>query len=90
MSGEFVGTIMFLWFALAGTQSAATLSGNDQDGIPVCNVVLYHQIPRLMSTQRVFYVATSFGLSLLVCAWVFYRISGGLFNPAVGLTCRKQ
>ena len=25
------------------------------------------------------------GLSLLVTAWMFYRISGGLFNPAVTL-----
>ena len=25
----------------------------------------------------------SFGLSLLVHVWAFYRISGGLFNPAL-------
>lgn len=30
-----------------------------------------------------FYVCLVFGLSLAVCAWAFYRISGGLFNPAV-------
>src|SRR5579859_7408129 len=30
-------------------------------------------------------VALSFGFSLLVNAWVFYRISGSLFNPAVSL-----
>jgi len=31
------------------------------------------------------YVALSFGFSLLVNAWVFYRISGSLFNPAISL-----
>lgn len=29
------------------------------------------------------YIALSFGMSLAVNAWVFFRISGGLFNPAV-------
>lgn len=29
------------------------------------------------------FIAVSFGLSLLVNAWVFYRITGGLFNPAI-------
>jgi hypothetical protein len=29
------------------------------------------------------YVSLSFGFSLAVNCWVFYRISGGLFNPAV-------
>jgi aquaporin related protein len=31
------------------------------------------------------YIALSFGFSLAVNAWVFFRISGGLFNPAVTL-----
>ncbi|KAI1340143.1 aquaporin-like protein [Xylariaceae sp. FL0016] len=31
----------------------------------------------------VMYVATAYGFSLLVTVWAFYRISGGLFNPAV-------
>lgn len=29
------------------------------------------------------FIALSFGFSLAVNAWVFFRISGGLFNPAV-------
>jgi aquaporin related protein len=29
------------------------------------------------------YIALSFGFSLMVNAWIFFRISGGLFNPAV-------
>jgi len=31
------------------------------------------------------YIATSMGLSLLVSAWLFFRITGGLFNPNVSL-----
>ncbi|KAI0481922.1 aquaporin-like protein [Xylariaceae sp. FL0804] len=31
------------------------------------------------------YIALSYGFSLLVTVWAFYRISGGLFNPAVTL-----
>jgi len=31
------------------------------------------------------YIATSMGLSLLVTAWLFYRVTGGLFNPNITL-----
>ena len=31
------------------------------------------------------YVAVSFGFSLLVNVWIFFRVYGGLFNPAVTL-----
>ena len=33
--------------------------------------------------QKILFISLSFGFSLAVNAWVFYRISGGLFNPAV-------
>ena len=33
--------------------------------------------------QRLLYISLSFGMSLLVVVWAFYRVSGGLFNPAV-------
>jgi glycerol uptake facilitator-like aquaporin len=32
---------------------------------------------------KLLYIALCFGFSLAVNAWVFFRISGGLFNPAV-------
>jgi aquaporin related protein len=35
--------------------------------------------------ERTLYIATSFGLSLLVSAWFFFRATGGLFNPDVSL-----
>lgn len=33
----------------------------------------------------ILYISIAFGFSLVVNAWVFFRISGGLFNPAVTL-----
>jgi aquaporin rerated protein, other eukaryote len=35
--------------------------------------------------EQTLYIATSFGLSLLVSAWFFFRATGGLFNPQVSL-----
>ena len=66
MTGEFVGTIMFLFFAFAGTQIANNLTPKTAP-----------------SLDQLVFISLSFGFSLAVTAWVFYRISGGLFNPAV-------
>ena len=66
MSGEFVGTTMFLFFAFGGTQIANTLTP-----------------PTEPNLNQLLFISLSFGFSLAVTAWVFYRISGGLFNPAV-------
>lgn len=73
MCGEFVGTVLFLFFALSGTQVANSVKSSagltvDQTGA---------------NPQQLQYIALSFGFSLAVNAWVFFRISGGLFNPAV-------
>lgn len=70
MTGEFVGTFMFLWFALGGTSYALN---EPADTGSVLNII------------QTYYAAIVFGISLLANVWVFYRISGGLFNPAV--TC---
>jgi len=35
--------------------------------------------------EHVLYISTSMGLSLLVSAWLFFRITGGLFNPNISL-----
>ena len=75
--GEFVGTTMFLFFAFAGTQVANVGAGNgDQSTTNEANG---------FSPQVLLYIALSFGFSLMVNVWVFFRISGGLFNPAVTL-----
>ncbi len=67
VSAEFVGTTMFLWFAFAGAQTAAVTGGAGAASTPA----------------TVTLTSLSFGFSLLVNVWAFYRISGGLFNPAV-------
>src|ERR1700761_1310908 len=33
--------------------------------------------------SRLLYISIAFGFSLAVNAWVWFRVSGGLFNPAV-------
>jgi aquaporin related protein len=38
-----------------------------------------------VNTSSLLYIALSFGFSLAVNAWIFFRVSGGLFNPAVSL-----
>ncbi|PKY05690.1 aquaporin [Aspergillus campestris IBT 28561] len=68
--GEFVGTFMFLFFSFAGTQVSQT--PKPPDGSPP-------------DTQNLLYSALSFGFSLMVNVWAFYRVTGGLFNPSVTL-----
>lgn len=73
MCGEFVGTVLFLFFALSGTQVANSITSSA--GLTVSETGA--NPPQLQ------YIALCFGFSLAVNAWVFFRISGGLFNPAV-------
>ncbi|KZT29792.1 aquaporin-like protein [Neolentinus lepideus HHB14362 ss-1] len=37
------------------------------------------------NVEHVLYIALAMGLSLTVTAWLFYRVTGGLFNPNVSL-----
>jgi aquaporin rerated protein, other eukaryote len=76
MVGEFVGTFLFLFFALSGTQVA----NNEKTSADLTVKQTGGANP-----QQLMYIALCFGFSLAVNAWVFYRISGGLFNPAVTL-----
>lgn len=69
MIGEAIGTGSFLFFAFAGAE-----------------VALYGKATGQIETfdpAVIMYIALSFGLSLLVNVFVFFRVSGGLFNPAV-------
>ena len=76
--GEFVGTFMFLFFAFAGTQvanvNAAKAAGTSTSGGATG-----------FNPEVLLYIALVFGFSLMVNVWIFFRISGGLFNPAVSL-----
>lgn len=74
--GEFVGTAMFLFFAFSGTEVAKAKASTPADsrqveGDPAWDPTVF------------IYIALCFGFSLMANVWIFFRISGGLFNPAV-------
>ncbi|KAL8279137.1 hypothetical protein RQP46_008393 [Phenoliferia psychrophenolica] len=71
-AGEFFGTFIFLYMAFAGAQSASFNRGDTSatKGITTND------------NQTILYIALSFGMSLIVTAWVFFRITGSAFNPA--------
>ncbi|UKZ81703.1 hypothetical protein TrVFT333_009475 [Trichoderma virens FT-333] len=70
--GEFCGTFMFLLMSFIGAQAAIE---NNDPGNP--NAPLF--------PFSLLYIAASFGSALAVNVWVFYRVTGGMFNPAVTL-----
>lgn len=70
-SGEFVGTFFFLWMSY----SASLMVIDQRSGVALQGGGT--------SAETVVYISMAYGFSLLVNAWAFYRISGGLFNPAV-------
>jgi aquaporin rerated protein, other eukaryote len=70
-TGEFCGTFMFLFI-----------------GFMACGMVVASHPPDPNSPSppnppNLLYIAFAFGFSLATNAWVFFRVSGGLFNPAV-------
>jgi aquaporin related protein len=69
--GEFVGTFMWLYFSFAGQVMIVTQASERSI------------INGGASSQQNIFTALLYGFSLLVNVWAFYRISGGLFNPAV-------
>ncbi|KAM0262563.1 hypothetical protein ACHAQJ_001608 [Trichoderma viride] len=70
--GEFCGTFMFLLMSYIGTQAAID---NNSPGNPDAPLFPF----------SLMYIAASFGAALAVNVWVFYRVTGGMFNPAVTL-----
>ncbi|MCJ1452857.1 hypothetical protein MMC28_003202 [Mycoblastus sanguinarius] len=78
MAGEFAGTVLFLFFAFAGTQVANNIPSTELQGGTVRPPADAGANP-----AQLLYISLCFGFSLAVNAWVFFRISGGLFNPAV-------
>lgn len=70
--GELIGTTMFLFLAEGGAKTAqlSVSAAQNDTATPLSN-------------ETIMFIALSFGMSLLVTAWMFYRITGGLFNPAI-------
>ncbi|KAK8132860.1 hypothetical protein PG999_001033 [Apiospora kogelbergensis] len=69
---EFVGTFFYMLTALGCTAvvNAPTKAGQDGDDLAA-------------NPAKLQFIALAWGMSIAVNAWVFFRISGGLFNPAV-------
>lgn len=76
--GELVGTTMFLLFAFAGTEVANIRSQASSDTTTTGGTTGFN-------LSVLLYISIIFGFSLMVNVWIFFRISGGLFNPAVTL-----
>ena len=82
--GEFCGTFLFLFLSLgiatiAGQQNLTANSAaqvQDTGGASAGGS---------LDASQLLYSSLGFGFSLAVNAWLFFRISGGLFNPAVTL-----
>ncbi|EGD93004.1 aquaporin [Trichophyton tonsurans CBS 112818] len=70
--GEFVGTFMFLFLSYTGCQ-IANMSVDPKDSAPEPNPTV------------LLYISLSFATALAINVWVFYRVTGGMFNPAVSL-----
>lgn len=70
--GELVGTFFFLYMAYGGQIMVLSQYGFLAAGGGT-------------SSETVVFISLIYSMSLLVNAWLFYRISGGLFNPAVSV-----
>merc|ERR1712230_186351 len=73
---ELAGTFLFLFFSFAIAQVANTPAPSDDDNTPGAG---------LPSIPKIFFIASGFGASVAINVWLFYRVSGGMFNPAVTL-----
>lgn len=73
MTGEFIGTFLFLFFAFSATQvaNAASIGAN--------NTTSDGSLSQVPNAPSLLYISLAFGFSLAVNAWVFFRISGGKF-----------
>ena len=80
MTAEFCGTFLFLFFAFGGTQVANTAAVYSDAATAGQQGNSITQTP---NTSVLLYISLIFGFSLMVNVWVFFRVSGGLFNPAV-------
>lgn len=81
--GEFFGTFMFFFMAFAAAQIANLAASQSIAGDSAAQqkFIMGHKA----NIETLMYIALGFGFSLAVNAWAFFRISGGLFNPAVAM-----
>ena len=70
-----MGTTMFLFMAFGGTHIA---------NLPGATVTTSSGTA-FIDTSNLMFIALAFGLSLIINVWIFFRVSGALFNPAISL-----
>lgn len=70
---------MFLFFAFAGTQVANVGASSNQNTTTNQDTGF--------SPIVLLYIAISFGFSLMVNVWIFFRVSGGLFSKKLLYHC---
>lgn len=70
--GEVMGTFLFLSFGFAIAQIANAKSEVLAPGVTKPDL------------QQLLFISLGFAASLTVNAWIFFRVSGSAFNPAVG------
>ncbi|PQE07064.1 hypothetical protein CJF30_00009453 [Rutstroemia sp. NJR-2017a BBW] len=76
--GELIGTTAFLFFAFSAAE-VALVSGNNNQGDKI------DYTAKSIQTEQLLYISFGTGISLVVTAWTFFRISGALFDPAVSI-----
>lgn len=79
MMGEFVGTVLFLLFSLGAVQSVNSTLNSSPDSTAITT---NDQAARIIGF---FYISAAFGFALFAMASIFYRFTGSIFNPSVGL-----
>jgi aquaporin related protein len=88
---EFCGTIMFLTLGLGSIQAATASTLSSADVTSTVQHIMY--IATAMGSSLSFSLAAlrtpltdhEVGLALLVSAWLFFRVTGAVFNPEVSL-----
>ncbi|KAI3395604.1 hypothetical protein diail_1042 [Diaporthe ilicicola] len=78
MISEYLGTTMFLFFGYIAAQT-----GNEKQDITLRASIGAAGAPAGPSLLQISYISAVFGLSLAANAWIWYRISGGMFNPSI-------
>ena len=74
---EFVGTFLFLFFSFSIAQVANTPAAKPGS----------HPLP---NTSHLLYIALGFSCSVATNVGLFYRVSGGMFNPAVRMNSHEK
>ncbi|KAG9027874.1 Aquaporin-4 [Tulasnella sp. JGI-2019a] len=80
---EFCGTFIFLLLGLGGIQAAAVSNEAALSATSATDSGGGVSVNRVASIDQLMFISAAMGLSLLIAVWLFYRVTGGVFNPAV-------